>query len=251
MARSPSSRPTLASLRPGPAPEMASLRLSQAGIAAVIAAVAGCGISQWRQLTTWGATGQEAVAGMPGDEIVGRARYRTTHAVTIEAPAEGVWPWLVQMGQGRGGLYSYDWIENLLGLEIHSADAVDDRYQDLAVGDEVRLVPEGSQPPLKFVVTRLDAPTLLVLGADTSRKEAFAAHLPYPCWTFQLSPVGTGACRLVVRFQADFSPTPLGLLAYKYALRPVHFVMERKMLLGIKQRAERATLTAGPMPVPA
>ena len=67
------------------------------------------------------------------------------------------------------------------------------------------------------------------------------AGLPYPCWTFQVVPSGAGTSRLVVRFQSDFKPTPMGWMAYKYALKPVHFVMERKMMLGIKQRAEHLT----------
>jgi hypothetical protein len=210
----------------------------------VVLPVVGYALSRWHRLTTWGATDVEAGARMPGDEIVGRARYRSTHAVTINAPAAGVWPWLVQMGQGRGGLYSYDALENLLGLKIHSAQEIDADLQALTVGDVVRLVPEGTEPPLRFTVARLDAPSLLVLGPEGTRSEAFAAHLPFPCWTFQLTSVGATACRLVVRFQADFDPTPLNFLAYKYALQPVHFVMERKMMLGIKQRAERASRPA-------
>jgi hypothetical protein len=206
--------------------------------------VTGFGISGWRRMATWGTTSREASAVMPGDETVGRARYSSTHAVTIDSAAADVWPWLVQIGQGRGGLYSYDWLENLLGLDIHSAREIDPALQSLSVGEVVRLVPEGSEPPLSFVVERLDAPTLLVLGPPTSRADALAAHLPYPCWTFQLDSVGEGACRLVVRFQADFDPTPLGLLAYKFALQPIHFVMERKMMLTIKARAERAPRTA-------
>ena len=122
---------------------------------------------------------------------------------------------------------------------------MDPDLQDLAVGDAVRLVPAGTEPPLRFIVSRLESPSLLVLGPDQDRAAAFAAHLPYPCWTFQLTPAGVDQCRLVVRFQADFDPTPLGSFAYKYALQPVHFVMERKMMLGIKQRAE---LAAGPAP---
>jgi hypothetical protein len=179
---------------------------------------------------------------MPGDEIVDHPRYRSTRAIRIDAPSSQVWPWLVQMGQGRGGLYSYDWLENLLGLHMHSADSIKPELQHLVVGDQVRLVPEGTEPPLRFTVARIDAPHVLVLGPDGTREAALAAGLPYPCWTFQLVdlPGGVG-CRLVVRFQSDFAPTPLGLLMYKYALTPVHFVMERRMLLGIKNRAEGAT----------
>lgn len=213
---------------------------SAIGAAAVIA----YGVARWPEMTRWGATEAEVMAIMPGDEVVGHAKYRSTHAITIDAAAADVWPWLVQLGQGRGGLYSYDWLENLLGLHMHSADRVDPKLQGLAVGDAVRLVPEGTEPPLRFIVARIDEPSVLVLGPDRDRAAAFAAHLPYPCWTFQLTPAGADRCRLVVRFQTDFDPTPMGWLAYKHALQPVHFVMERKMMLGIKQRAELSTSPA-------
>lgn len=211
-----------------------------AGALAVAATVAGTayGIRRRSDMTTWGATPEEVAAELPGDEIVGQARYRTTHAVTIDAPAERVWPWLVQIGQGRGGMYSYDWLENLFGLHMHSADHIVPGLQRLEVGDYVRLVPEGSDPEIRFVVARVDPPYLLVLGPDGSREDAYRAGLPYPCWTFRLCPMGATATRLVVRFQSDFRPTPTGWLVNKFALEPVHFVMERKMMRGIKERAE-------------
>lgn len=209
-------------------------------IAAAVAVTLGYGISRWPQMTNWGASGQEAREPLPGDEIVGQAKYRTTHAVTIEAPVGNVWPWLVQIGQGRGGMYSYDWLENLFGLHMHTADRIIPELQALTVGDLIRLVPEGTQPPLRFVVARLEPPHLLVLGPETTREKALEAGVPYPCWTFRLSPVGARSTRLIVRFQSDFKPTLAGWLTYRYALEPVHFMMERKMLLGIKARAEQA-----------
>ncbi len=208
--------------------------------AAGVAAAAAFGISRWPRMTTWGCTPAEADRQMPGDEIIGTAKYRTTHAVTIEAPCEQVWPWLVQMGQGRGGMYSYDWLENLLGLHMHTAERIVPELQELAVGDIIRMVPEGTEPALQFAVAILEPPYVLVLGPDGTREAAISSGLPYPCWTFQLVPVGDQACRLVVRFQSDFKPTALGYLMNKYALEPIHFVMERKMLLGIRDRAERA-----------
>lgn len=195
-------------------------------------------------MLTWGATPEEAEATMSGDEIVGRARYQATHAVTIEAPVEQVWPWLVQMGQGRGGLYSYDRVENLLGLDIHSADHIVPELQDLAVGDVIRMVPEGTEPDLHFLVAYLEPPHLLVLSSEGSRRDAYAADLPFATWAFHLREVDESTTRLVVRFRSDFRPTPSGWITNKYALEPVHFVMERKMLLGIKERAERAARVA-------
>ncbi len=217
------------------------MRRNVAGATALgVVAGAAYGLSRWPRMSSWGATTTEAAEVLPGDEIVGEPKYRTTHAVTVRAPVEQVWPWLVQLGQGRGGMYSYDWLENLAGLRMHSADRIVPELQQLAVGDVVRLVPEGTQPGLGFVVARLEPPHLLVLGPGSTRQEAIEGHLPYPSWTFLLRPLDERSSRLVVRFQSDFEPTARGWLMNKYALEPVHFVMERKMLLGIKERAERA-----------
>ncbi|WP_207210416.1 hypothetical protein [Nocardioides zhouii] len=189
---------------------------------------------------SWRATAAEREAQMPGDELIATARYRSTRAVDIAAPASTVWPWLVQMGQGRGGLYSYDWLENLLGLHMHSAHRVEPHLQHLEVGDRIRLVPEGTEPPLRFTVARIEPPHVLVWGSEGTLAAAVAAGLPHPCWTFQAVDQPSGGSRLLVRFQCDFDPTPMGSAMYKYGLTPVHLVMERKMLLGIKARAEGA-----------
>jgi hypothetical protein len=193
-----------------------------------------------RRQQHWGASEAEVEASLPGDDLVPRARSVSTMAITMRATPERVWPWLVQMGQGRGGLYSYDWLENLVGLDMHSADSIVPALQNLRPGDRVRMVPEGTEPDLSFVVTVVEPPHLLVLGPTGSREDALQAGLPYPCWTFRLQARDEDTTRLVVRFQSDFEPTWLGRLMNKYALLPVHFVMERKMLLGIKERAERA-----------
>ena len=228
------------SSKPGSRRAMSRTRLIATTFAGIAAARTAYALSRWAPMTNWGATEREIGEEMPGDELIGRARYRSTRAVTIEAPSTLVWPWLVQLGQGRGGLYSYDWLENLLGLHMHSAEHIVPELQHLVVGDLIRLVPEGVEPPLRFTVARIEPPHVLVLGPEGTHEAAMAAGLPYPCWTFQLVDQSAGRCRLVVRFQCDFDPTPMGWAMYKYALTPVHFVMERKMLLGIKERAEGA-----------
>ncbi len=214
----------------------------RAKLATVTIAGTACGLAYCATWAArWGATDAERTAPMPGDEIVGGARYRTTRAVTVEAPPEQVWPWLVQIGQGRGGMYSYDWAENLVGLHMHSADAILPELQQLAVGDRVGLVPEGTAPDLGFRVLRLEPPHLLLLGPEGNREDVLASGMPYPCWTFAVQPTPEMRSRLVVRFQSDFRPDVAGVLVNKYALAPLHFVMERKMLLGIKRRVERAS----------
>lgn len=180
---------------------------------------------------------------MPGDEVIAQPRYQTTHAVTIKAPPSEVWPWLVQLGQGRGGLYSYDWLENLFGLGFASADRILPELQQLAVGDQVWLAPRDSAVPLWYQVLDVQPPSALVLGPHGDRDEALAQGLPWPTWSFVLRDLGNGSSRLIVRMRSDFKPTVLGLVVNKYGLEPVHFAMERKMLLGIKERAEHAAVT--------
>lgn len=94
------------------------------------------------RLLRWGATGQECGEALPGDELIEHADLTATRAITIHAPADDVWPWSAQLGQGRGGFYSYDFLENLVGCDIHSADRIVPEWQDVAVGDAIRLAPQ-------------------------------------------------------------------------------------------------------------
>ena len=99
-----------------------------------------------RTCLTWGATPEEVTGELPGDDLLPNPDILTTRAITIDAPPAAVWPWLVQMGSGRGGAYTYDWIENLFGLDMHSADEILPQFQDLKVGDELPLGPEAPAP---------------------------------------------------------------------------------------------------------
>ena len=194
-----------------------------------------------RQQMRLSARGDELQRTRPGDEFIRDPRYQTTRAITIDAPASEVWPWLVKMGQGRGGFYSYDWLENLVGLDIHSADTIIPDLQDLEVGDQVRLTPVDSRgPAFVMEVAVLEPERSLVLRAPGTLEEALEAGLPYATWAFVLKPVSESATRLIVRFRSDFKPTLRGLAFNKYALAVPHFLMERKTMLGIKERAERS-----------
>jgi hypothetical protein len=177
-----------------------------------------------RWCLTWGARGDEAAAKLPGDELLPDAGLVTTRAVTVNAPPEAVWPWLVQMGSGRGGAYTYDWIENLLGLNMHSAGQILPQYQHLEAGDELPMGP--GRPGMTVEV--LDPPrTLAVRVADQNW-----------VWIFALVPDGEST-RLISRNRIATSALPrVGRLFYTVFMEPGSLVMERKMLLGIKQRAE-------------
>ncbi|MBN2471347.1 MAG: SRPBCC family protein [Anaerolineae bacterium] len=187
----------------------------------------------------WGAAASEVKRALPGDELVPTPKYRATHAVTIRAAPGDIWPWLVQIGQGRGGFYSYDFIENAMGLNIHSTNQILPEFQNLKVGDTIPLAPDGSGIP----VAGLEPNRVLVLGGTmdehsegafkTSPGEFFSAS-----WAFVLEPVAPDVTRLIERFQLDYSPSPFATLFYRAFLEPGSFIMERKMLLGIKARAE-------------
>ncbi|HEX3622582.1 MAG TPA: hypothetical protein VHT97_09720 [Acidimicrobiales bacterium] len=188
----------------------------------------------------WGATEAEVDQPLPGDELVGAPRYTTTRGVHVVAGAGRVWPWLVQMGQGRGGLYSYDWLENLVGVKMHSGNVVAPEHQQLAVGDAIWLVPRDAPVPLRLKVAVLDPGHALVLQTPREPDEVIEGFA-VATWAFVLTPSPGGGTRLLVRWRADYKPTVVSTLASHYLLEPVHFVMERKMLLGIKARAEALT----------
>jgi hypothetical protein len=173
----------------------------------------------------WGATDEEVQAEMPGDELVEHPKDVTTRAVTIRARSNEVWPWLAQMGRDRGGLYSYDWIDQVLGvLDEPSSDVILPEFQALEVGDAI---PVGGGPD--WPVAAVEPNRSLVLDI---RPEGM--HIS---WSFLLRELDEEHTRLVLRIRIRAST----LVHLAYAL-PVFdfgsFIMTRKMLLGIKERAE-------------
>jgi hypothetical protein len=188
----------------------------------------------------WGARAAELTAAMPGDELVRRPRLGYTRAIDIRATPAAVWPWLVQIGQGRGGLYSYDGLENLVGCRLHSADRILAEFQRLAPGDLIRLGPAG-YPCFRVQQVRPGS-TLVLLSAAPRPTRGDPAHggteAGVASWQWQLLPLGEACTRLVVRQRLDY-PDRFGLMWR--LVEPVGFVMERRMLHGLKQRAERAS----------
>ena len=184
---------------------------------------------------TWGARPDEVSRKLPGDELLTEPGIVSTRAVWVNAPASAVWPWLVQMGPGRGGAYTYDWIENLFGLGMHSADEILPQYQDLQVGDAQRL---GKRGPLLRVAV-LEAERSMVLRSDDGNW----------VWAFSLVPEH-GWTRLISRnrIATPGAPLPVRLLNL-LVMEPGSLIMERKMLLGIKQRAEDLARQAELQPV--
>ena len=172
----------------------------------------------------------EVDAILPGDDLLAHTDVVTTRAIGIEAPASVVWPWLVQMGPGRGGAYTYDWIENLLGLNMHSADEIIPALQHVAVGDAWRLGTRG--PVLR--VARIEPERALVVRSDDGNW----------VWAFVLHP-GRDMTRLISRnrIATPGAAWPARALT-RYVMEPGSLVMERKMLLGIRARAEHMAATS-------
>jgi hypothetical protein len=231
------------------------------GTVAFLAAAVGAGAAAYAFVARpwhlrWGATPDEIERSMPGDDYILFPRVNATHAVSILARAADVWPWLVQIGRSRGGFYSYDWLENsVAGLDIHSADGVLPEHQALNVGDKVLLAPETAltvasiEPPVSLVLTgTIDMRTGKMADRDDPEVKGYVDA----SWAFLLDerdhPDGF-VTRLVARFRADYTPEPWMHVAARAMLEPAHFAMERKMLLGIKERAEAGQIP-GEVPAP-
>jgi hypothetical protein len=195
------------------------------------------------RMLAWGSTGEEAARHLPGDDLVPDAQYATTRGITIQAPAEAVFPWLVQLGQSRGGFYTYDALENLFRLDIHSADRIHPEWQNLQPGvDYVSLDPRQT---MKMTIVELQAPRTMVIrtGAPDEAPQApgdfFKGEIA-GTWAFIVEPLDKATSRLIVRWRSAWGPTTAARLAAPTLLEPAHFIMERGMMLGIKKRAEAA-----------
>ena len=170
---------------------------------------------------TWGATDVEASSRLPGDELLEEADGVATRAIEIDAPPSAVWPWIAQMGpEPRGGAYTFDWIENLLGLGMRSVDHVLPEFQNPAIGDTITL---GAN---RMRLARVEAERVFSWRSEDGNW----------VWTFVLEPQN-GSTRLISRNRYRL-PT-LGARIGMLPIEPASLVMEWKMLRGIKQRAER------------
>jgi hypothetical protein len=213
------------------------MRRSLVAVTAMVGTgLAGRALGPWQR--NWGATSEEAAAVLPGDELTAAPVAQCTRAITIGAPPEAVWPWLVQIGADRGGFYSYDWVENLFGLDIHNAESIVPEWQQLGVGDMVWA--NGARSG-GWVVERMVPNELLVLkvaDAATARAVSRSEGIGFEFqWTFALVPTSYGGTRLFIRERVAH-----GRRLTRWLMAPVglvSFVMTRRMLGGIQQRAER------------
>jgi hypothetical protein len=193
------------------------------GLAAALLTLYRLVVQPWQH--RWGASDDEVARAMPGDEIIPGAA-STTRAITVRAAPEQIWPWLVQIGFGRAGWYSYDWIDN---DGQPSAEELLPEHQHLEVGDQILMIP-GMGPRVRAI----DPYRSLLLGDEEGGT-----------WCLGLYPEGEHRTRLVSRWRVDWPLTPA--TAFWILLSdPGAFVMERRMLLGIRERAERVTVGGRP-----
>jgi hypothetical protein len=187
-------------------------------------------LARRRQLR-WGATDKECEEQLPGDDLIPNADLAATRAITIDASADQAWPWIAQLGQGRGGFYSYDFLENLIGADIHSADRIVPELQDIHVGDEVLLGPKFG-----YDVAIAEPGRSLVLRGGFPMENIAP---PYDStWAFVLRDGPDKTTRLLVRERYAYTRPWARLIVEPTEV--LSFVMSQKMLRGIRDRAERS-----------
>ena len=173
----------------------------------------------------WGATPGEIARSWPGDSLVQAPQEVSTRAITINARPGHIWPWLAQMGNGRGGLYSYDWLDQLFGVLDHpSADTLIPRFQQLEAGDTIPIGAAGGWP---VAIARPNEFLLLDI------RQA-GAHVT---WLFALDSLSPFQTRLVMRVRAHL-PASWRFPILVAVLDPAEFLMVRRQLIGVRQRAE-------------
>lgn len=169
---------------------------------------------------------------LPGDELVPHPRLESTRAITIQRPASAIWPWLVQLGHGRGGFYSYMKLENMAGCDIQNADRIKKQHQELKIGDKVRLGPEGYPA---FDVAAIKPEIALILRGDIPSPQRKPITW---IWIFYMDPIDEITTRLILRSRLDYEPNIGNAVMWRVFTDPIAFNMEHKMLQGIKTRAE-------------
>ena len=183
----------------------------------------------------WGATDVDVARQWPGDELIVAPWMRAIRAVTVHAPAENVWPWIMQVDRERGGFYSYTWLENLIGADIHNVEQLIPGLPDRQAGDTVWMGPRDKFHGMaRMVVAKVDPHRAMVLVLPTDAERLRHGGAPETVWSFILEPASEHTTRFVMLSLAA-KPRIADLLFWE----PAHFVMERRMMLTIKRLAEQ------------
>ena len=183
----------------------------------------------------WGTTEDELQETLPGDDVVPDPKHEATHAITINAPVADVWPWLVQIGQNKGGFYSYSLLENLVGCDIHNANRIVPEWQSLRAGDVLWLHPKAKPLPVLLVEP---GQAIVIGGVAEELGDDLSKNIRAGTWAFVLKELDSNTTRLLVRIRWNRKPGVFDWIYNFGVLEPSHFVMERRMMLGIKSRAE-------------
>jgi hypothetical protein len=218
-------------------------RLARDDVRDVLEGLSGAGIMTLCLLTPflrdqrnhWGVTREEAARDYPGDELIQAPLWQWTHGIQIEAPAQEVWAWIAQLGADRGAFYSYQWLENLAGCNLRNAESIHPEWQ-VHSRDQLRL--HAQLPGLPIVLLKQGHYFVAHDPADEQEKTAGRPWVA-ASWLFSVEPAGESRCRLISRFRVDCSDNFSAQLSFgPTLLEPVGFAMDRRMLMGIKQRAE-------------
>lgn len=199
------------------------------------------GLRSWHQ--RWGTTKNEVASPMPGDDLLPNAAAEVTHALTIHAAPEDVWPWIMQIGQDRSGFYSYSWLENLIGCEMPKIEKIVPQWPARVEGETVWFAtPKNYNGQAKMIAALVEPQHafVMVMPADWQQIQA-GGHAQHVLWSFTLLPIGPRETRLIARLRSEPPQTLRERIAGLLFWEPAHFVMERKMLLTIKGLAERNT----------
>jgi len=190
----------------------------------------------------WGATEEEYLSELPGDDLIPDQVREHTRAITIRASADKIWPWLVQMGRDKAGFYSYESIEKCFGLEIKTSTEIIPEFQNLKEGEWIAISEDG----FGFEVNEMMENEYLVLLSRPSKItdgegeiEEYSGWDNESSWAFILRKVDDNLSRLIIRTRIGKKDGVSDKLFYHFLLEPGHFIMERKMMLGIKERVER------------
>ncbi len=204
-----------------------------------------------RRRLRWGAQDEELEQAFPGDELVPEPRWQYLHGITVRTPPDMVWPWVAQLGQGRGGFYSYQLLENLVGCRIENASSVIPDLQAISVGDPVFVHPK--MPPMHVALVEPGHALVLHTRADlTSGQGSAKGNGPEASnlsWAFVIKEAAGKQSRLFSRYRVDYGPGAARALGYgPWIMEPFSYPMDLKMLAGIRWRAEQWPATPAPGP---
>ena len=197
------------------------------------------GLRHW--CMRWGTTSAEVHATLPGDDLFPAPASQATHAITIHATPQQVWPWLMQIGQDRSGFYSYTFLENVAGADMPKVEHLMPEWKPRAVGETVWFATPKRFSGQGRMIAALVEPqrSFVMVSANDWQSLQAGRRAQEGLWSFTLEPLGDGQTRLIARLRGGTPPTFAARAVGRLFWEPMHFVMERKMLRTIRDLSER------------